>query len=354
MSMLVNVERVEREIFRQGNFIIKNTVVTGRKGKDNVKLDSIYSKTYPSQKYSSHSELEAINIVTSEYIVFHYSNFENKTNEEIYISYPHLLDLKSFCKTMLNMVMSEKVYTSENKVAMEYNNYQLTSQPMGGNKILVAIPTTIQRDQNLFKGVLLFFNDETKYIELDIKAIFTLNEIIKSIDLLSLSNSTLMLGMMSKINANSFDEVDTYQPAPKSPLPNRGLFGNRNAGFTRRNETQTFGGGNTFGSTVNNPTQSAPQQTKAEVIEDDNPFDNMPPQEPQAPTNNFGGFRKGTPQQTENTNTLPPRNNANANKMNPVPSNPAPTGNDVLSIDNIMSEAENIKFESDADDLIDF
>lgn len=330
MSMLAKVEKIEREIFKQGNnFTVKNTILTGRKGKDNVKLDSVYNKAYQSNKYSNVSELHSITISTSEYLVFAYNNFEAKTNEEIFISYPHMADIKSFTQNMLNMVMSNKVFDKHNQVTMEYKDYQLNSNALGGNKVLVAIPTTIQRDQNLLRGVYLFFNGEDKYVEMDLKAVFTLNEVIKSFDLLTTSNATLMLGMISNISSVSDDE-ETFTPAPKSPLGNRSLFGNRNANnFQRRNEAGV----------TNHVADNTP---KAPVESSDDPFN-----EPPVNSTPVGGkFNKPA-----NTG-IKPRTNTNVTA--PEPTSPAPTGENVLSMSNIMSEAENINFDSSEEELIEF
>ena len=223
--------------------------------------------------------------------------------------------------------MSNKVFDSRNQVAMEYKEYQLTSQPLAGGKVLVAIPTPIEKDQNLTRGVYLFFNSEDNYIELDVKGVFTLNEIVKSIDLLSLSNTTMMLGMLS--NMGSSEDIDDFgsasTPAPRSPLANRGLFGNNRNNFSPRKEA----------------TGNAPTVTPEES---DNPFDNDLAPAP-SPT-----MRK--PEGNKPSGGLAPRGIRN---NTPVPAPTEESSSGVLSMENIMAEAENMDFNpADDEELLDF
>lgn len=324
MSMLSKVEKVEREIFKQGYFTVKNTILTGKKGKDNIKLDAVYNKTYASQKYSNKSELTSTTISTSEFIVFAYNHYEAKANEEIYASYPNLLDVKHFCQQILAMVTSKEVFNSNNSVNMNYQDYSIASQPLGGGKVLVAIPASLQKDQNLVKGIYLFFNGEDKYIEMDAKAVFTLNEVVKSIDLMLLSNTTLMLGMLA--NLNSIGDEETFTSAPKSPLPPRGnLFGNK--------------GGSRFKTRVEGNNQSA---NSAPVEENSDPFACFPDmdgqqQEEKAPVSNGPKFKAP---------------NGKNDGLKPRATNPSPvtSGEDVMNFNNIMNEANNIEFEEPTSD----
>lgn len=327
MSNLQRVEKIERELFRQGNFVLKNTILTGKKSANGMKLDPMYKRTYDSKKYNNYDKLDQITITSSDYMVMAYNNFERKVSEEIFVSYPNMIDLKSFTANMLNMVMSNKVFDSRNQVAMEYKEYQLTSQPLAGGKVLVAIPTPIEKDQNLTRGVYLFFNSEDNYIELDVKGVFTLNEIVKSIDLLSLSNATMMLGMLS--NMGSSEDIDDFgsasTPAPRSPLANRGLFGNNRNNFSPRKEA----------------TGNAPTVTPEES---DNPFDNDLAPAP-SPT-----MRK--PEGNKPSGGLAPRGIRN---NTPVPAPTEESSSGVLSMENIMAEAENMDFNpADDEELLDF
>lgn len=327
MSNLQRVEKIERELFRQGNFVLKNTILTGKKSANGMKLDPMYKRTYDSKKYNNYDKLDQITITSSDYMVMAYNNFERKVSEEIFVSYPNMIDLKSFTANMLNMVMSNKVFDSKNQVSMEYKDYQLTSQPLAGGKVLVAIPTPIEKDQNLTRGVYLFFNSEDNYIELDVKGVFTLNEIVKSIDLLTLSNSTMMLGMLSNMNGSvdDMDDFDSPSPAPKSPLGNRSLFGNNRNNFSPRKEA-----------TGNSPTVT-PEES-------DNPFDND-----SAPVTS-PTVRK--PVANKPANGLSPRGVKN-NATSPAPTE-EPSGG-VLSMSNIMAEAENMEFNpADEEELLDF
>lgn len=338
MSMLSKVERIDRELFKAGMFTLKSTILTGRKGQNDVKLDAVYNRTYNSQKYSNQSELTTVNISTGDYIVFSYNNFEAKANEEIFISHPNMLDIKWFCNEMLAMVQSNEVFNKNNTVNVKYQEHQINSPGLGGNKVLVAIPTAIQKDQNCIRGVYLFFNSEDKYVELDAKAIFTLNEIVRNIDLLSLSNATLLLGMMANVQSVGEDD-NTYTPAPKSPLPNRGsFFSNRGSRFSPRNEAGQQGT-----STSNN----------APVEETDNAFaESNAPQQNSAPTSGGTRFKKPSGTGLPNRgNTNRPVNGGIAPTTTP---NPVTSGEDVMSMANIMNVANDITFEPAGDEDVEF
>lgn len=343
MTMLAKVERIDRELFKAGMFTLKSTILTGRKGQNNIKLDAVYNRSYASQKYSNQSELTVTNISTSDFVVFAYNNFEAKVVEEIFVSHPNMLDIKWFCNELLAMVTSNEVYNKDNSVNMKFQNHQVTSPALGGSKVLVAIPTCIQKDQNLFRGVYLFFNSEDKYVELDAKAVFTLNEVVKNIDLLSLSNATLMLGMLANIQSVGGEE-DTYSPAPQSPLANRpgGFFGNRGNRFKNRNEAGS---------------QPQGDSTSAPVEETSNAFGgSQPSPSVTSPTKSSGpNFKR--PGSTTTGGGLPPRGNNNNNNNNANPTmtpNPVTTGDDVLSMANIMSAAEGINFEPTGDEDVEF
>jgi hypothetical protein len=225
MTKLSNVEKVEKTIFTVGShFTVKNTVTTGVKGKDNVKLNPVYTRQYNSQKYSDKSTLEQMTIRTSDYIVMAYNDFQNKINEEIYISYPHMPEFIRILGQAVQMVSTEDMYVG-NDVNPKYKDLVLRpAVSMGGQKSFAVIPHVIQRDQSVERGILLFLNSEEIYVEIDANNLYTMWYILEKFDLYL--NSSLLLTTALVYDGGA---VGGSQDAPS--------FG---------------GGGNTFGASSNN------------------------------------------------------------------------------------------------------
>jgi hypothetical protein len=196
MAKLENVERIEKVMFQVGaNFTVKNSVSTGTKGKDNVKLHPIYARNYNSTKYSDKSSLEAINIRTSDFLVFAFNDFQNRKNEEIYISYPHMVGLLNTIEQAVAMVNTPDMFTG-NGVNPKYSDVVLKTPPLGGQKTIAIIPHVIQHDQNTVRGVMMFLNTEDTYVEVDINNLNTLHYILNKFDLYASSATLLLTGLL--------------------------------------------------------------------------------------------------------------------------------------------------------------
>ena len=199
MSQLENYEKVERVLFQGGSFSIKNTVLLGSKSATGTRLNPVYKRTYNSTKYTDRSQLSTMSVRTSDYIVFSYTNFDNVSKEnkgmEIYSSYPHMLDVISFFEECDGLLNTQGVFT-KNGISKEYSEVLLESEELAGGKRLRAIPHLIEIENGLKQGIMLFLNDEDKYVELDAKAVSTILYMIGKVDLLTLSNQTIAIGMI--------------------------------------------------------------------------------------------------------------------------------------------------------------
>jgi hypothetical protein len=247
MTKLANVERIERTIYNSGKFTIKNVVTTGSKGKDDIKLDAIYERQYNSKKYSNKSQLESIHVNTSDFLVFAFNDYQNKINEEIYISYPHILEIKQLFANAVQMVRTQDMYVNGN-VNPKYNEVVLKptdiitgkEMQLGGQKSIAIIPHVIQRDEALFPGILMFLNSEEIYVEMDAKALVVFYETqLENFDLQTQSALTVLMGLTNK-----------GSDSDSSDAPSFGGGGNSNtfgAGSTNRAPRGIFGGGNAGG-----------------------------------------------------------------------------------------------------------
>jgi|GEM_PF-2682434 len=236
--LLANHERIDRTITTAGNtFSVRNVVLLGRKGRDNVKLSPFYNREYNSQKYSTHSKLEQLQINTSDYIVFAYNAFiENKNiNEEVFISYPHIQDLRDFLAEALNQLNIQNLYTN-NGVAPEYADLVVRSQPFAGGKTLAIIPHKIQREHNnnssFVDGCILFVNDDDKWVEIDLLNLYTMYTILENFDLYSNSNMLLTQAMLFDLGRGGVAPASTgggTGSQPSTPRKVNSIFNNKNS-----------------------------------------------------------------------------------------------------------------------------
>jgi hypothetical protein len=246
MTKLANVERIERTIYSSGKFTIKNSVSVGSKGKDDVKLDAIYERQYNSKKYSNKSQLESIHVNTSDFLVFAFNDYQNKINEEIYVSYPHILEIKQMFANAVQMVKTQDMFVNGN-VNPKYSEVVLKptdvltgkEMQLGGQKTIAIIPHVIQRDEALFPGVLMFLNSEDIYVEMDAKTLVVFYETqLANFDLQTQSALTVTLGLVNK--GSDSDSSD----APSFGGGGGNAFG---ASSNNRAPRGIFGGGNTGG-----------------------------------------------------------------------------------------------------------
>lgn len=330
MTKLSNVERIEKTVFQVGsNFTVKNMVSTGTKGKNDVKLHPVYSRTYNSTKYSDKSSLESLTVRTSDFLVFAYKNFQQKINEEIYMSYPHLPGFLAVLEQAVAMVNTPDVYTN-NGVNPKYADTVLKSQPLGGGKTIAIIPHVIQNDQSMIRGVMMFLNNDDIYVEIDVNNLNTLWYILKDFNLYTNSMLTLMTGLVfdggsvadstpsfsgSNSNTNSFSNAGQ---------PKRGIFGAK----TGNGGSGGFGGNTGGGKT--RPTKTFTAPTKNASFND---LDKIVDGEIPVPTDNEVPFTGGE----ETPAKKSPFANDGGNETEELKG-----GNGALSLNSIMSAADEI------------
>lgn len=232
MTILENIEKVERIMLTVGpHFQLKNVILTGVKGRDNVKLNPIYKRTYRSQKYSNMSELDSVTIKTNDYIALSYTNFQNQKpiNEEVFVSYPHITDLRNFLLECINSFNTEDMYGTRD-VNVKYKELCISSAQFAGGKTVAAIPYKIKRDENIFiNGCLLFLNSDEIFVEVDLGNLITMYEMLSSFDLYSNSNTLLLQAMIFDMSNNSNGMSNNTMTMnnssqPIKPTNNRSIF----------------------------------------------------------------------------------------------------------------------------------
>ena len=230
MAKLEEFEKVERTLFTSGFFSVKNIITLGTKGKDDVRLNPVYVRNYQSNKYSDKATLNDMSIRTGDYIVFSYQNFKDKVFEDIYMSYPHMLNLIQFLKDACKMVSAKDLY-SKNGISEKYKDAYVQSHTMIGEKSLILSPTIIQKDQTTaIQGVTIFINSEDKYVDLDLNGLASLTYIVTNFNL-SLESSILLataaiFDIGSVEGTNESNDFGSFNSGTKNK-PIRGFnFGN--------------------------------------------------------------------------------------------------------------------------------
>jgi hypothetical protein len=242
MARLENVERISKDIFTLGGYLtIKHQVATGKKGRDDIKLHGVYERTYNSTKYSSHNELTEINISTSDFIVFAYNDFKNSIREEVFISYPHFPQLLKMCDEIIQMSQIPDLFNNQG-INPKYQNSVITADHLGQNKKIGIVPHMFYRDQDPVQGAIILINSNDVFVEVDMKTIVTMANILRNYDMMINSALILQTGLIYD-NAGL---VGGSAPAPGN------FRGNNNNNNNRRPAANGFGGGSGFGNSNNN------------------------------------------------------------------------------------------------------
>lgn len=253
--MLNNVDKVEKVLFKSGKFTIKNSIILGSKNSvTGVRIDPIHTKSYNSNKYVGIPTLSSININTSEFIVFEYNDFDAKIREEVYLSYPHMIDILSFMDQVLNLVYEENLYTNNGINPKFYdangNLPMIQSTPLGGGKYIDFVPGKLQnQDGTLRDGGFLTLNDNANAFEgLDIRSLETIDYILRNINLGSYSNQTLIISILEELSGNKtssngfvqqqINQQRSYTPTQQASknmtgrrTVNRGITANRGKNY---------------------------------------------------------------------------------------------------------------------------
>lgn len=238
-NLLTSTERLEKVMFQSGYFTVKNVVLLGSKGANSNRLDPIYERTYPSNKYNNRAELTTVRWNQNEYVVLGYNNFEEKVNEEIFVSYPHYMALVDFFTECMELLNTQGVFTN-NSVAVQYADTAIESEPFASGKRMIAVPGVWEdADTNVRKGIFLFLNSEDVATQIEITGVSSLLYILETFNLSIASNQLLIMGMLNDLakggiqtsGNRNFQSSSTQTSAARTGVggAKRGLFGNSNS-----------------------------------------------------------------------------------------------------------------------------
>lgn len=347
MSNLSNVEKVEKTIFTSGCLTVKNVIILGKKGKDDVMYKAFYKRTYQTNKYSDHDSVEDIRVNTGDYLVFAYNDYKNKVFDDIYISYPHMNSLLNFMKKACTLATTKGVYV-QNEVSSKYKDVYVQSDPFIGDKSLIILPTIIQKDQaTKFPGVSLLLNSEDNYVDLDINGLLSLNYILKHFNLNLMS--MLLLNFAATVdNTESSSNEDNDEDTDNFSSFNKGISRKQVRGFnfSRKHSNDEEDSSDEL---PKKKTKKIKSTKELGDIVNGNDEDKEDDDLPFTYEDNKKSTKKVNKKETLNTNKKKVHKSTNHKKSNSNDDKP-------LSFKNIVKEANSIKIpenldEGDSDDM---
>lgn len=116
-------------------------------------INSEYINTYKSEQYNGIPFLSTIENNGNHYISFEYSKVVQQgqmpIQEEVLISYPHLMDFNQWLRSMYNSITKEfnNIFDG-NQVTQQYSNHSWASPYFISNKQIGIAPATIQNSKN--------------------------------------------------------------------------------------------------------------------------------------------------------------------------------------------------------------
>lgn len=266
--MFNNTERLEKVLYRGGLFTIKNIITFSNKSSNGNKLLPIYERSYNSTKYNNLNELSVVSITDNEYVAFCYNNFEQKINQEVFISYPHYEDMITFLENVLGMVLTEDMY-SVSSVNPKYQDVMVESEEFCSGSKLIAIPAVWESNipnAGLSKGVILYLGTEEAAVMLDIKALRAIYFVLNNFNLSEGSNSLIIMGMLNELSKSS-GGFTTNKPSTggfNTATHNSPFNKNKRGLFSNSNGNKHSLGGNNFKPQQNN------EETGAFSVPEDN------------------------------------------------------------------------------------
>jgi len=273
-----HLDSVERVIYNSGFITVKQTVQLGRKHATNgTKLSSVYTKSFASQKYADHSELTTLHVRTDDYLIVAYNDFENRVNESILISYPHMVDFINFLGEVYNLISQDNVYTQKG-LHEQAQDVIVESEPLVQGKVLAFQPdVTLGNNENIIYGGYLFFNDDNVAGFLDVKSIMSLYNTLSHFDFYTTSNQLITMAMLEQLSEGGVGHsapAGNQMARPATPAANRpAKFGNRNNGMPARRVGGGVGAGKAQQGNArpsvrrnNNASVAQPAQAEEETI----------------------------------------------------------------------------------------
>ena len=322
MKDLRLTDKVERVIMEVGNLSIKNTLLFTNRNKEDYKLNPVTNRKWTSNKYKQDNDLNTMTFRSSDYLVFDYNDWDTKTKNQIFVSYPNMYFVKVFFNNCMEFLSQDGIFGKDD-VNADFKNVLLQSEPLASGKKLGAFPSKTTRGEYLVDSITLIIGNNDCMVDIDISTFAAIADIIEGFDLYTASNQLYQMaltvayagnsGSTSSSSTGGFNTSNT----PRRQPPAGGLNGNRGGSTVRNRPSSNLKlNGNKSNNTVINNVTNKPVDTDISIIPDSEvPF--------------TGG------------------------DINPTLNTP----NDIFSMDNIMDAGANTDLDSinlDMDDELDF
>lgn len=199
-NLMENIDKISSSTFFQsGQFSVAITSKLGRKGANGVRYGSFREQNYQLKTVADQPFVKSFDISNiSDYLVFAFKGNINNvfTNEEIWVSYPHMENCITFFRDLTNYIITNETTIYQNGTLTETGeNYRKDSEPMANGKFFTAIPDImIVPEKPPINGITLFLTNEIG-VFLGIDGLITLTEKIIRLDLQSASMLNLLIGM---------------------------------------------------------------------------------------------------------------------------------------------------------------
>jgi len=203
-----NLEKIEELILRPAkNFIIKNTVVLGRRNsKNGFRIDCFKENVYKSNKYDNYKYLGSLYMESSDFLVFNCKNDENNSSVEIYSSYQHIQKIRNGFNTMLEH-LDEAFYEDKEEgiitLKPEYETFVVDINGLVNNHSIKMI-YNVNYDEDAVshkyeKAVTIVFNDEAFYTTITDENLQGITYFLNNFNLLSSSQHLKQMAYMQQI-----------------------------------------------------------------------------------------------------------------------------------------------------------
>lgn len=218
------IDQVRRDIVRvNSDLVLSHQVTLGSKSKTKTRIGEYFTKVFKSQKYKDINELSSLVVSGSDFFVLTGKNSYTDTNgklmtkeESIFISYPHLVNVKNLLKEAHEWLVSERYadmyveYEEAIVLSDKYLKKEIAVYNLPADKSLKAFPTVICEDDVYYEAVGLELDNKiTVYVTAD--EMTTLLEIYSSIDLYTASLCLMSLKNTYNLSGNSYSSNSNYK-----------------------------------------------------------------------------------------------------------------------------------------------
>lgn len=241
-----NIEKVNGYIMSIGRMSFFTHVKNGSKNPNNdMRRDSCYYRTYPSENYANVGELNQLDIKTQSWLVFRYEGYDENNkffSEEIFMNGKSIDNFRDFLDYSYDEISSnsDKIY-GKGKVNKEYEDFMITTgyeEDGSGfgyvdtfNHTLYVYPQICFTDDNKssYNGIVLGIQTEDgeQYEqEMSLATFFQLVKIIDNYNLFNDSRLVMIEGMLYQLllggNSITTSSVGVNRNTPTRPVRNMG------------------------------------------------------------------------------------------------------------------------------------